>query len=255
MSDAFGNVTTGDVPFTRERLLRLAQLDRWHFWFGPRRALVMRLVERYMPASAGPVLDVGCGSGLMLEELGSCRYRAVGLDLLPEGLMATREAHPETPLVRADAARLPFLERTLSGVLLLDLLEHVDDQEVLAQAYRILRPGGVLLLTAPAVPWLWSYRDKAAGHRRRYSRRGLEQALNRSGLVLEEMRYYQCFLFPLVVMTRLMGRRGPRARDLEERPNRLLNALLMAINGIEVRLGEFVSWPVGSSLVAVCRRE
>jgi SAM-dependent methyltransferase len=215
----------------------------------------MRLVERYLRASVGPVLDVGSGSGLMLEELTRCQRTVVGLDLLPEGLMRAREGHPETRLVQADAAHLPFAEKTLAGVLLLDVLEHVDDRAVLAEVCRALRPGGVLLATVPALPWLWSYRDEAAGHRRRYSRQGLERALTLAGLAVEETRYYQCFLLPLVAITRLLGRHGPRARDLEERPHRILNTLLAGISGVEVRLGDFVSWPVGSSLVAVCRRE
>ena len=254
MSEAHRSFSTAQSPFTRDRLLRLAELDRWHFWFRPRRALLMRLVKRYLPPPAGPVLDVGCGSGLMLEQL-SGRRDVVGLDLLAEGLVASREASPEARLVQADAALLPFREATLAGVLLLDVLEHVDDRAVLAQVHRILRPGGILLVSAPAMPWLWSYRDEAAGHRRRYRRRGLERVLEESGLTLTEMRYYQCFLFPLAMVTRLLGRRGPRARDLEERPHRLLNTVLSVINAIDVRLGDFVSWPVGTSLVAVCRRE
>ena len=119
---------------------------------------------------------------------------------------------------------------------------------------EILRPSGWALLTVPALPWLFSYRDTAAGHRRRYTRRALVDALEEARLQLREARYYQCLLLPLVAVSRLLGRRGPFFRDREDHPHPLLNGLLGRISGLEGKLGEFVRWPVGSSLAAVCRK-
>lgn len=243
-----------DAPFSQDRLFRLAQLERWHFWFVPRRALIRRLLGRYLRRESGPILDIGCGTGLLLEELTRERFSTVGLDLRPEGLTATKRSLPESQLVQGDATRLPFLSEGFAGVLLLDVLEHVDDRALLGEVRRVLRPGGVLLATAPAMPWLWSHRDEAAGHRRRYTRRQLEDVLRDCQLVPEEMRYYQCLLFPFLFMARVAGRRSPRPRDLEERPPSVLNTVLTGINRLETRLGDFVRWPLGSSLVAVCRR-
>jgi SAM-dependent methyltransferase len=156
--------------------------------------------------------------------------------------------------MRADATRLPIADNVFGAVLLLDVLEHVDDHAALAEVHRVLRPGGVAVITVPAVPWLWSYRDEAAGHLRRYGRRQLVQAITGARLAVLAVQYYQCLLFPLVAATRLLGRRGPRLRDLEERPSRRLNSMMAWVNLTEVRLGDAIPWPWGSSLVAVCRK-
>ena len=187
----------------------------------------------------------------ILMRKGHC---VVGLDLRPEGLYATRRALPRAWLIQAEFLRLPLTENVFDVVMLLDVLEHVNDEALLIDIQRILLPGGLAVITVPASPRLWSYRDEAAGHLRRYTRRQLMGRLTDARLHVEEMRYYQFSLFPLVAVTRLFGRRSPRLRDLEEEPSRVLNKVMTLINRLEVRLSDFIPWPWGSSLVAICRK-
>jgi len=243
-----------NVPFSSGRLWRLGQLEDWHFWFAGRRALIERLLDRYLRSNGRPALDIGCGTGWMLNALAPRFGRIVGIDLNPDGLHAMRRHDRGAMLMRANATRLPIADNVFGTVLLLDVLEHVDDQAALAEVHRVLRPNGVAVLSVPAVQWLWSYRDVAAGHRRRYGRRQLIDAITGAGLSIVAVRYYQCLLFPLVTAGRLLGRRGPRLRDLEERPSPRLSRALAWVNRTEVRLGETIAWPWGSSLVAVCRK-
>jgi hypothetical protein len=105
------------------------------------------------------------------------------------------------------------------------------------------------------MPSLWSYRDEAAGHLRRYTRRRLKSLLLEADLEPEQIRFFQFFLLPLVVGSRLLGRHGPRMRDFEDLPPAGLNWILTRVNTVEARLGQIVPWPGGSSLVAVCRRQ
>jgi SAM-dependent methyltransferase len=237
--------------FPPERLQRLSEIEAWHFWFAGRRALLDRLVARHVPAGRHTVLDVGCGTGFML---GAVDVQTVGVDLRPEGLRTTRRALPGARLVQADVERLPFRDACFDVALLLDVIEHTDDRKLVEEVCRVLRPGGVVLIVAPAMPWLWSYRDEAAGHRRRYTRRSLAQLLSDAPLVVREMRYYQFLLFPLVVAARLFARDSPRPRDLEEQPTPLLNTVLTGVNRLEARLGDVIRWPWGSSVAAVCVR-
>jgi SAM-dependent methyltransferase len=238
--------------FSLDRLERIRDMERWHFWFAGRRARLDRLLRRQL-ATPRLILDVGCGTGLMLELLGR-QHRVVGTDLRGEGLRELAERDPTAWLVRADATMLPFRDEVFDLVLLLDVLEHLPDGVVLAEVRRVLRPGGLLAVTVPALPGLWSGRDRAAGHLRRYTRRGLERLLLDGGLEVEALGFYQFFLLPLMVLTRLISRSKDRPADLEERPPPRLNRLLAAVNRFEAALADRVPMPVGSSLLALARK-
>jgi SAM-dependent methyltransferase len=245
------------MTFSANRLSRISEIEAWHFWFVGRRALVDRLVDRHVPPNA-IVLDLGCGTGSTLIGLARKGRRAIGMDVRPEGLAALRNADDSVALVRGDASALPFVNAGVDAVILLDVLEHVDDRQLLAQLLEILRPGGKLVITVPALPSLWSYRDEDAGHWRRYTRASLIDTLRAAGFEVVEVRYYQFALLPLVVLTRLLGRMSIAARparDLEERRVPILNSLFSLINRAEVKLSELLPMPIGSSLAAVCLRK
>lgn len=237
--------------FDAERLAQLGRIEREHFWFTARRRLVLQLLTTYAPGKQEPILDVGCGTGFFLRVLANQGYHMVGLDQRPEGLDAIRTQLPGALLMQGDATDLPFAAGDFGAVLLLDVLEHTEDQRALAEAARVLKPGGVAIIAVPAVPGLWSYRDQAAGHRRRYTRQSLTHLMAGAQLTIRDVRYYQCLLFPLVAGARLLGRRSPGLRDLEDRPLPALNALLTRINDMEVRVGDRIRWPWGSSIIAV----
>lgn len=243
----------GSPGFDGARLARIRELESWHFWFAGRRDLVRGLLARHLGPAPQRLLDVGAGTGRLARELLASGHHVAAVDLLPEALAVARADAPGADLLRADAARLPLGDGVFDAVTMLDVLEHVDDAATLAELRRVLRPGGLLVLTVPAGPRLWSHRDDAAGHRRRYTRRGLRQVLERAGLSPLELGAYQCALYPAVVASRLLGRRGPRMRDAEERPSAPLNAVLTWINRREAALGPG-RLPFGSSLAAACRR-
>ena len=244
--------TTGDcAAFSPARLQRLSEIERWHFWFVARRRLLGDLLTRANPQGFGRLLDVGCGTGANLEFLASHAGQLAGLDVRPEGLERRTKDQRAPWLVRATATRLPFASHSFDAVTALDVLEHVDDETALSEIHRVLRPGGAMIVTVPAMPWLWSYRDVDAGHLRRYTRRQLLDRLRASGFELGVAGYYQCLLFPLV-LARLARRNSAAARDLEEQPRPVVNAVLGWISGAEVRIGRYVAWPFGSSVVALC---
>jgi hypothetical protein len=119
----------------------------------------------------------------------------------------------------------------------------------------VLQPGGWLFVSVPAHPWLWSARDTLAGHRRRYSRRLLRERVTAAGFEVERMFGYQALLLPLLAAARAWSRlRGGDSTAHEDRPRRWLNALLLAINHLEVAAGRACRPPTGSSLVLVARK-
>jgi 2-polyprenyl-3-methyl-5-hydroxy-6-metoxy-1,4-benzoquinol methylase len=105
----------------------------------------------------GRVLDVGCGAGPGLRYLETTGAQAVGLDLVYYPLAEARQLALSTPLVQADVARgLPFASASFDVLLLSELLEHLPEGgALLAECWRVARPGGYLVVTTPN---LWDMR-------------------------------------------------------------------------------------------------
>jgi SAM-dependent methyltransferase len=130
----------------------------------------------------------------------------------------------------------------------------VDDDAVLAEVARVLKPGGSIVATVPALNALWSYRDKAAGHRRRYSRKALRTLVERHGFRVIDLRGFQFLLLPLVIASRFR-RDGRAARDFEDAPPSWLNHVFLAINRLELLLSHVVRPPLGSSFALLATKE
>jgi hypothetical protein len=125
----------------------------------------------------------------------------------------------------------------------------------------VLEPGGVLVLTVPAHPFLFDEMDEIAHHRRRYRRQELRDKLERAGLQTQFLSHFMATLVPMLVVLRWLGRRLRRGRQavMERRGAELsvvpvLNGLLRTILRLERYWLRMLPLPFGSSLVAVARR-
>ncbi len=241
------------MGFTAERLGRIRAMEGWHFWFRSREERLLSLLDLWRRAPAGRVLDVGCGTGHLSRTLRARRETVISLDMRFEPCVDAFGTDWLSP-VQADVVRLPFASGSFATIIALDILEHVDDRAALDEMARVLAPGGQLFLTVPALTVLWSHRDRAAGHQRRYNRTGLAERVCAAGFDVQYVSYFQFVLLPLVWLTRLVGRATPRASDIEERPCALINAMFLHCNRIENRLSARVQWPLGSSLLLVARK-
>ena len=203
------------------------------------------------------MLELGCGTGHVLDQLArrDPGLRLVGSELYAEGLAPARaRLGPRAALVQHDARRAPF-RPAFDVVGAFDVLEHVEeDHDVLAQSHRVLRPGGLLLLTVPQHRWLWSAADVHAQHVRRYTRRSLHAVVTGAGFEVLTSTSFVSLLLPVMLGSRLL-RRSQDDPLAELRLPRWLNAGLGTVMSIEraaVRRG--VRLPVGGSRLVAARR-
>jgi SAM-dependent methyltransferase len=234
---------------------RMAELDQDHWWFLARRRILKRLIERVVcPPKKAKILEVGCGTGhnlAMLKSFGS-------VDASELDRCARAVANKRLP-GKVKSAKLPDLSMfTRSGydlIALLDVLEHVpDDLASLRAIHMRLKPGGALLLTVPANPWMWSAHDAAHHHFRRYTKKQLEELFLRSGLEIQLLSYFNTLLFPLVAAARVVGKITRKGSADDKLPSAWVNSTLNAVFGLEAGLIGRVPMSFGVSLVAVVRR-
>lgn len=235
---------------------RMFRAEDSYWWFVARRRLALRLLEAEMGRLDGRrILDLGCGTGAGLSELTELGAEATGADFSAEALQFCRSRGlPRLVLARGEAA--PFRSASFDAAIALDLYEHIEHvEEALAETRRLLKPGGVLVLSVPAYRWLWGPHDVALMHHRRYTRGLVRQALLDAGLEPITISHSVFFLFPAVVAVRVLDRfrRGPAKVSLPAVApwaNRTLTSI-MAWETPLIRRG-FLPW--GSSVVAVARR-
>jgi SAM-dependent methyltransferase len=147
--------------------------SRDHFLDVWTRTSLLDGMRRFGPAQPDVVLDAGCSSGYLLEDLRAALPSAslLGVDLVAGGLRRAHELVPDAQLLLADVCALPIEDATVDVVLSANLLEHVpDDAGALAEFLRVLRPGGLAAVIVPAGPGTYDYYDAFLGHERRYAR-------------------------------------------------------------------------------------
>lgn len=235
------------------------ELEDRHWWFVGRRNILLRVLDRYFGVSqdgSRRILDVGCGTGAMLGYL--ARYGTPeGVDQSEEAIASCRARGLER-VQRTDGAQLPFSERAFDLVTALDVIEHVDDDRALLRdLHRLARPGGTLLVSVPAYPFLWGPQDEINHHRRRYVAADLRERLTEAGWNIHHLTYFNTLLFPPIAAVRLLRpkrREGELRSDLVMTKPGRVNSFLARLFSLEAPIVPRVSLPFGVSILAVATR-
>ena len=167
-------------------------------------------------------------------------------------------------LVAADGLQLPFANASFDTICMFDVLEHLsDDHRAAAELYRVLKPGGLLVITVPALQWLWGRQDIVNHHYRRYHAAQLRSVLATAEFEILRLSYFNMFLFPPVAAVRLAFRllglncgkaAGDVRSDMHWARTGLLNTWLHKIFAAEKYWLAKRNLPVGVSLLGVARK-
>lgn len=195
----------------------MAALEDQHWWFRERRHLIAEAIRCVPPSRA---LDIGAAAGGNTRVLEAAGWQSTALEYSPAGVELALARG--LTVVQGDARQIPFEDDHFGLVVAYDVLEHIqEDDQVVTEIARVVRPGGLVLIAVPADPRLWSEHDADVGHVRRYTRPELIALFDDDRFSIESVRSWNVLLRPVVALRR----RRSAGNDLTALPT-VVNAAL-----------------------------
>lgn len=229
------------------------ELQKTHWWFTSKKTIVLDAIKCHANLNEeSAILDIGCGSGLMLNAL-SKLGKTLGMDESDEAIQFSQEIFQGTVCKGQLPNDVPFSKNQFDLITALDVIEHIDaDVQSLTTVRSLLSENGIAIITVPAYMFLWSHFDEINHHKRRYTASELKTKLENSGLKVKKITYYNTFLFLIIYFVRqfknLMARDGKS--DLQM-PSKTTNFVLRKIFSAEKYPLRFLNFPFGVSILAV----
>ncbi len=241
-------------PATVHEINFLAEQES--FWFRHRAECISALVKRFFPPHL--FFDIGGGTGFVAEVIAkNNNIPVVVVEPHPEvkNIVIRR---PGVSLISGNFEKLDIIDESLPAVGLFDVMEHIeDDESFLEKVISKVRPGGKIIITVPALEFLWSIEDENARHFRRYDLNELVGFLERQKMKIEYSGYLFSFLVLPILFFRtlptLLGLRKPgewKAYQQDHKLNSLFSSLVSWFSSWELGLVKRESSPpIGSSIV------
>lgn len=234
-----------------------AAVEDASFWFRHRSAVLLDVLRRH---GAPPALwEIGAGNGAVARSFGAAGLEVVAVEPGPIG--ARNAADRGVPTIQGTLESLALPDACLPALGAYDVLEHLDDpRPLLAEMRRVVRPGGVVQVSVPALGWLWSQHDEVAGHFRRYDRARLDRLLEGAGLSRVTSGYFMASLVAPVLFGRVLARWRPPDEVLAETAqHNAASRAGLAVRALEAALRAERAWdarrrlPLGTSLYGLYR--
>jgi SAM-dependent methyltransferase len=234
----------------------MAATQSQHWWFCARRAILREQIRALKLPAGARILEVGSGTGANLDLLSEFGH-VVGLEMNTAAVAMARRACTLED-VELHVGRCPDdLDALAPGfdlICLMDVLEHIpQDCETLTRLRSLLRPGGTVLITVPAYPWMWGPHDVHLHHHRRYTPSSMASACGTAGLGVARITFFNTLLFPLALVSRALDRLRGSPGTATRTPGRLANAMMREVFAFERHLLRSVALPFGLSLLVLAR--
>ncbi len=236
---------------------RMADREKTYWWHLGR----LQIIKTYIAvAKKGKtnlkILNVGCGTGGTIDLLESFG-KVENVDNSDDAIRFMKSSGHKN-VVKVDGIKLPFKDASFDIVGAFDVLEHIqEDRAALKEWSRVLRPDGAIVVTVPAYQWLWSGHDEVLYHKRRYTKALIKKTARQAGLKVDKLSYAVVFSLPLVIgfrfINKIMKRQVSSETSYVNVPtwtNRLFTKFLY----LEAKLHNKLSFPAGTSVVAILRK-
>jgi len=235
---------------------RINELASFHFWYQGSRDLLEKLIRKYSKGKNPKILDAGCGPGAMLPAL--VKFGQVfGIDISSEALKFCKERNFEVK--KGTVEKIPFKDNFFDLVICFEVLYHKDvdnPQKAIGEFFRVLKPGGFLILREPAFTFLFRTHDKVVQTARRFTKKDLVDLFKGAGFIIKKATYTNVFLFLAILIKKLFEvfeKRNSEKSDLKSLPN-WQNLFFLKFFQMENFLINFFDFPLGSSVLIVGRK-
>lgn len=242
----------------KHRYDQIFQYEMTHWWYVGRRLLLRNILQNIHLKKTDLVLDYGCGTGATLTLL-KTYASSEGADIDRQALRyCTSRGHKK--LHKISDKKLPFRASHFSLITCLDVLEHIqDDDAILQEFYRILKPGGTLILFVPAFPSLWGDLDVHSHHKRRYTKNELRRKMEVNQFAVTQTFYFNfIFFIPIFLIRQLQRLRIiPMARNWGVYPvvgSKRINDFISHIFEYDIRIAPRLNPPFGVSICTIATK-
>lgn len=174
-------------------------------------------VRKNLSGDRPVIMEIGCSSGFLIRDLEDAFPDAiiVGADVVKDPLYRLAQTTPGVPLIRFDLLQCPLPEQSVDILVMLNVLEHIeDDEKAMREACRLLKDGGLLVVEVPAAPYLYDAYDEELCHFRRYSSSSLVEKLTKAGFTVTRKSHLGFLVFPAFAIVKLTNKlfgRGKKA--------------------------------------------
>jgi len=237
---------------------KMDNLEHDHWWFKAKRKFLEVILKNFSLPEKGSVLDVGCGTGAIMEFLLRQGYHVEGIDISAAAL--THCARKGLIVKQGTIDQLPFSDNTFNIVFALDVLEHLPRRDLaLREVKRVLKPGGLFIATVPAHQFLFSYHDRAVHHIKRYSWYDFKQELIASFTIQHMSWIHSAILLPAILKRLIIERLSRKVGQLESdvKPSsQFIGVVMDAWYFVELGFFKiFLKLPWGLSIIAVAKKD
>lgn len=231
------------------------EVDNW--WFLSRRELIYKLIDKVSNNRNSKILEIGSSGGYLLMLLNNNGYvNSYGIDISKKAIDQCKQKGIENAFVM-DGIKTQFRNEEFDIIVASDVLEHIKEPKTaLAEWERILKPNGKLIIFVPAFNFLWSSHDVVNFHYRRYSKIQLRNELEKSGFFINQASYWNFSLFIPIAIFRILSNvfNKHKITDQFDGTSHVINKAFLTLLRFENWLIDFLNFPVGVSLFAICTK-
>jgi 2-polyprenyl-3-methyl-5-hydroxy-6-metoxy-1,4-benzoquinol methylase len=238
----------------KQEYAKMHALEETYWWFVAKRRILDATAKPYVKKHT-ELLDVGCGTGVILQHFKSQGIAVTGVDFSKEALKYCRKRGLTSVKQVNLEKQLPKMKQ-FDIIIAADVVEHLnDDVGALKRLKGLLKKDGVLIVSVPAYQWMWSAHDEALHHKRRYTATRLKAAMQKAGYKIERLTYTNMFTFFPAAAVRLFKKAiGSKGSTDQAGSSKLANKFLLTVYRVEMGLMRITPLPFGLSVLCVAKK-